>query len=54
MNATQIKNAKISEAILFLVQGGMKINEAIDAVLGSGTYYKMACDLYDELNAQKS
>lgn len=41
--------AKISEAILLNVANGMSLAEAIDAVLGAGTYAKLAGDVYDEL-----
>ena len=40
---------KISLKIAALVAAGMQINEAVDAVLGAGTYEKLAADLYDAL-----
>lgn len=44
-------NAKISLAILILVQSGMELPEAVDMVLGLGTYAKMAGEVYDALRA---
>jgi hypothetical protein len=42
---------KISARILVLMQTGMTLPQAIDAVLGAGTYLKLAGDLYDALRA---
>ena len=47
MNTTQI----ISARILALVATGKDIRTAVDAVLGAGTYSKMASELYDSLRA---
>ena len=47
-NATQI----ISARILFLMQSGKTLPEAVDAVLGEGTYAKLAGDIFDALRAQ--
>lgn len=38
---------KISGRILVLIQGGMSVPEAFDAVLGAGAYAKLASDLHD-------
>ncbi len=45
-------NAKISARILVLVQTGMSVRDAIDAVLGTGTFTKLASDLYEQLQAK--
>lgn len=47
-NATQT----ISARILFLVQSGKTLPEAVDAVLGAGTYAKLAGDVFEALRAQ--
>lgn len=44
-------NAQISLRILALMQTGMTISQAIDEVLGAGTYKQIASDVYDALNA---
>lgn len=44
-------SAKISARILVLVQTGMTLPQAFDAVLGAGAYAKLAGDLYDALRA---
>lgn len=43
----------ISAAILAKVAAGANVAEAVDAVLGAGTYVKMAGDLYDTLRAKQ-
>lgn len=45
--------AKISARILVLVQSGKALPEAFDAVLGAGSYAKLASDLYDGLKAHR-
>ncbi len=45
-------DARISALILANVAAGMALDEAIDAVLGAGTYAKLAADLYDGLCAK--
>ena len=40
---------QISQAILIQVATGKTINEAIDTVLGAGTFANIASDLYDSL-----
>lgn len=42
---------KISARILALVQSGMTLPLAFDAVLGAGAYAKLADDLHDALTA---
>jgi len=42
---------KISARILILVQSGMTLPAAFDAVLGAGSYAKLAGDLHDALVA---
>lgn len=48
---TAAKNAKISALILAEIRAGRTLPEAIDAVLGTGTYQKIAGDVYDALRA---
>jgi len=48
------KNAAISAAILTLRQQGMTVRDAINQVLGAGTYEQIASDLYDALRAKQS
>lgn len=50
MNAAQV----ISLRILALVKSGMSEREAFDAVLGAGSFEKMASDLYDALRAKQA
>lgn len=45
-------NANISARIVFLLSQGMDVAAAVDAVLGAGTYEKLASDLYDALRAK--
>ncbi len=45
-------NATISLRILTLKATGMTTAEAIDAVLGAGTYDKIVDDLYNGLRAK--
>lgn len=47
-------NAKISAAILTKIAQGMTTREAVDAVLGEGTFKKLAGDLYDALRAKNA
>lgn len=51
MNAAT-KNAQISAAIISLRQEGMSMRDAINQVLGAGTYEQIASDLYDALRAK--
>lgn len=48
MNTNQI----ISARILAHIDTGLRVDQAIDAVLGAGTYSKLAGDLYDALRAK--
>jgi len=45
-------NAKISQAILNEVNSGKTIQQAIDTVLGQGTYAQVASDVYVALKAK--
>jgi hypothetical protein len=42
-------NQKISLAILSKIANGMTARQAVDAVLGAGTFEKIAGDVYDTL-----
>lgn len=55
MNATEptTKNAAISAAVLARRAQGATLPEAMDAVLGAGTYAKLAGAVYDSLRAKK-
>jgi len=44
-------NAEISRRIAVKVAEGMSVRDAIDAVLGAGTFAALASDLYDALQA---
>ena len=48
---TASKNANISARILYLISQGMEIREAMDMVLGAGTFEQVVSDLYDQFNA---
>jgi len=43
------KNAAISLAILTLIESGVPARDAVDTVLGSGTFDAIASDVYDAL-----
>lgn len=47
------KNAEISRRILTAKESGMSVRDAIDLVLGAGTYAKLASDVYDEIRSRK-
>ena len=47
-----LKNAAISAKILAHVAEGKTVGEAIDAVLGAGTYAAIKSDLYYSLRAK--
>lgn len=47
-----MKNAAISARIMQLVASGAPLQDAIDAVLGAGTYAQLVSDLYDALRAK--
>lgn len=49
-----LKNSVISAKIIELRISGLTVQEAINTVLGAGTYEKLASDLYDELKAKGS
>lgn len=42
-------NNEISQRILSLVNSGVSLKEAVDAVLGAGTFMKIASDVYDSI-----
>jgi hypothetical protein len=46
------KNQAISAAILAKIAAGMTVQEAIDAILGAGTYERVAGEVYDALRAR--
>ena len=48
---TTDKKIVISFCIKTLVDSGVEINDAIDRVLGSGMFEKIAGSIYDELNS---
>lgn len=48
---TTDKNVVISAIIKTLVDAGMAVSEAFDAVMGQGAYVKMAGNIYGELRA---
>ena len=47
---TASKNANISARILYLISQGMEIREAMDMVLGAGTFEQVVSDLYEHFN----
>lgn len=49
---TDDKNVVISAVITVLVESGLKMNEAFDAVFGEGAYKKFAGEIYHALRAQ--
>jgi hypothetical protein len=48
---TTDKNVVISACIKTLVDAGLDIRTAYDAILGKGAYNKMASELHDSFNA---
>ena len=50
--STAEKNAAISRMILAKEAEGLTIREAIDAVLGAGSYERIAGEVYDALRAR--
>lgn len=49
---TAEKNAKISAMILTRVAAGQSLSASMDAVLGAGTFAKVAGDIYDSLREE--
>lgn len=49
MEMTALTNANISKRILEHTKQGKTVKEALDAVLGPGTFDKVASDIYDAL-----
>ena len=50
--ATQQITALVSKMILARMDNGLSLQEAIDAVLGIGTFERLTDDLYRELNKE--
>lgn len=50
--ADKNKQVLISETIKRFIDLGMPVNEAVDLVLGEGTYRKIADDIHDQLTAK--
>lgn len=48
----KIKNAAISAKILKLVCEGVDVRDAIDIVLGCGTFEKLSSDLYHSFRGE--
>ena len=48
----ELKNAIISDRIIRTVEQGHTVAEAVDIVLGAGTWERFASDLYDALRAK--
>jgi CheY-specific phosphatase CheX len=48
---TKDKNIVISAIITTLVEAGMSIDMAYDAVFGAGSYKKIAGDIWEAINA---
>ena len=46
------KNAAISANILAMCAEGATLRDAVDAVLGAGTYDQIAGDIYESLRAR--
>ena len=46
------KNAALTAAILNAITNGATVEEAVDAILGAGTYADVASRLYDALRSQ--
>ena len=46
-----LKHKAITTAILAHIAAGIDAEQAMDAVLGAGTFKAMAGELYDQLNA---
>jgi hypothetical protein len=52
MESKMNMTAKISARIAALLAEGASTRDAIDSVLGGGTFDKLASDLYDALRAK--
>ena len=48
---TMTTNSKISLKLIELINSGMELPEAFDAIFGSGAYKAFAGEIYDNLNA---
>lgn len=49
---TEQKNAALSLRILLKMSEGMTPDQALDAVLGAGTFQRIAGEVYDQLRAE--
>ncbi len=47
-----LKNAVISAHIVDRMREGLTVAEAIDAVIGDGTFQRIASELYDTINTE--
>jgi hypothetical protein len=47
-----MKNAEISRRIIAAIAAGQTTREAFDAVLGAGSFEKLAGEIYDEMKAR--
>lgn len=47
-----VNKARISMAILTLMQAGMTLPEAFDQVMGEGAYRKLADEVWETLNGK--
>lgn len=53
MNEDQ-KFVYISRIIVGYINDGMRVDRAIDMVLGAGTYTRLLEEVYDEFNAKET
>ena len=53
MSEEEKKFAYISWVIAGYIQDGMKVDKAIDMVLGQGTYKRLVDEVYDEQNQRE-
>lgn len=49
-----MSNQEISQKILSLVKSGMPLEAALDEVLGTGTFKRIAGELYDTIKSEDS
>lgn len=49
---TQEKKAQISVALIRRVNNGMTVREAMDDMMGAGTFDKLAGEVYDALRTK--
>jgi hypothetical protein len=53
MSEEEKKFVYISTVIAGYIQDGMRVDKAIDMVLGQGTYKRLVDEVYDELNKKE-